>query len=118
MQALGVSASEVMGALQAQNMEVPAGRVERGTQEQLVRVLGRITDPAQFAGVIVGNRDGQPIRLGDVALIEDGTEEERSLALVNGERAVSLANEAATWSYRADTARIAAIAAGGLLFRP
>jgi HAE1 family hydrophobic/amphiphilic exporter-1 len=90
MQALGVSAPEVMGALQRQNMEVPAGRVERGSQEQLVRVLGRITDPNQFAEVIVANRDGQPIRLRDVAQVEDGTEEERSLALVNGERAVSL----------------------------
>src|SRR5690606_6539160 len=67
MQALGVSAGEVMAALQAQNMEVPAGRVERGPQEQLVRVLGRITEPEQFADVIVATRDGQPIRLGDIA---------------------------------------------------
>ena len=90
MQALGVSASDIMQALRSQNMEVPAGRVEQGTQEQLVRVLGRITDPQQFAHIIVANRDGQPIRLGDVAAVEDGTEEERSLALVNGRRAVSL----------------------------
>ncbi len=90
MQALGVSAQEVMGALQRQNLEVPAGRVERGSQEQLVRVTGRILEAAQFSEVIVANRRGQPVRLGEVARVEDATEEERSLALINGQRAVSL----------------------------
>src|SRR5687768_4927926 len=42
LQALGVTLPEVMGALQRQNMEVPAGRIERGATEQLVRVTGRI----------------------------------------------------------------------------
>jgi len=90
MQALGVSAQDVMGALGQQNLEVPAGRVERGTGEQLVRVTGRITDPAQFADVIVATRGGQPVRLGDLARVEDATEEERSIALVDERRAVSL----------------------------
>ncbi|HEU4451944.1 MAG TPA: efflux RND transporter permease subunit [Longimicrobium sp.] len=90
MQALGVSAQEVLGALQRQNLEVPAGRVERGTGEQLVRVTGRITDPAQFSQVIVSTRGGLPVRLGDVARVEDATEEERSIALVDDRRAVSL----------------------------
>lgn len=90
MSALGVSAPEIVGALQRQNLEVPAGRVERGAREQLVRVTGRIEDPAQFADVIVANRQGRPVRLGDVAQVVDATEEERSVALVNGQRAVSL----------------------------
>ncbi|HEX7048742.1 MAG TPA: efflux RND transporter permease subunit [Longimicrobiales bacterium] len=90
MRALGVSTSQVMAALQRQNMEVPAGRVERGSHEDLVRVTGRITDPAQFADVIIANRGGEPIRLGQVGRVVDATEEERSIALVNGQRAVSL----------------------------
>ncbi len=90
MQALGVSVNDVTGALQRQNLEMPAGRLERGDLEHLVRVAGRISDPAQFAEIIIANRNGQPIRLGQVARVEDGTEEERSLAFVNGQRAVSL----------------------------
>lgn len=90
MQALGVTTQEVLGALQRQNMEAPAGRVERGAREQLVRVIGRITQPAQFAEIVVATRDGRPVRLGQVARVEDGTEEERSIALVNGERAVAM----------------------------
>ncbi|MEP0547566.1 MAG: efflux RND transporter permease subunit [Rhodothermales bacterium] len=90
LQARGVSVNEVIGALQTQNLEVPAGRVERGTGEQLVRVVGRIVDPEQFNDLVVANRGGTPIRLGDVASVEDATEEERSVALVNGRRAVAL----------------------------
>ncbi len=90
LQALGVTVPEIIGALQRQNIEVPAGRVESGATEQLVRVTGRITDPRQFAEVIVASRNGQTVRLKDVAQVETGTEEERSVALVNSERAVSL----------------------------
>ena len=90
LRALGVSVAEVMAALRQQNMEIPAGRIERGAAEQLVRVAGRITDPNQFGDVIVANRNGEPIRLKDVARVEEGHEEERSLAFVNGERAVAI----------------------------
>jgi len=86
----GVTVPEIMTALQRQNVEVPAGRVEQGNNERIVRVTGRITDAAQFADVIVATRDGQPVRLRDVARVDLGTEEERSLALVNGERAVAI----------------------------
>ncbi|HEY0929134.1 MAG TPA: efflux RND transporter permease subunit [Gemmatimonas sp.] len=90
LEARGVTVPEVMGALQAQNLEVPAGRVEQGANERIVRVTGRITDAKQFEDVIVALRNGQPVRVRDVARVEIGTEEERSLALVNGERAVSI----------------------------
>src|SRR5687767_10048448 len=90
LQALGVTVPDVMGALARQNMEVPAGRVESGAREQLVRVTGRIVDPRQFADVVITTRNGQPVRLRDVAQVETGTEEERSVALVNDRRAVSM----------------------------
>jgi HAE1 family hydrophobic/amphiphilic exporter-1 len=86
MNALQVSPQQVMAALQQQNLEIPAGRIETKNDEQLVRVFGRIKDPRQFASVIV--RDG--VRIADVATIEDSTEEARSLALINGQRAVGI----------------------------
>jgi HAE1 family hydrophobic/amphiphilic exporter-1 len=90
LQALGVSIGEVMRALQSQNLEVPAGRIERGNTEQLVRVTGRITNPAQFGQIIVATRNGEPIRLQNVARVEDATEEQRSLALLDQSQAISL----------------------------
>jgi hydrophobic/amphiphilic exporter-1 (mainly G- bacteria), HAE1 family len=90
MLAVGVSVPEIMGALQRQNMEVPAGRLEQGASERLVRVVGRITDAKQFGDVFIADRGGRPIRLKDVARVEEGTEEERSVALLNGKRSVSI----------------------------
>ncbi|MDB4879089.1 MAG: multidrug resistance protein [Gemmatimonadetes bacterium] len=90
LQALAITVPEVMSALQGQNLEVPAGRVEQGANERIVRVTGRITDPRQFNDVIVATRGGQTVRLKDVARVEVGTEEERSVALVDQQRAVAL----------------------------
>src|SRR5688572_9377836 len=66
MRAYGVSPAQVSAALQRENQEVPAGRVQRGTQEQLVRVTGRIVDPKAFADIAVSVRNGTAVRLGDV----------------------------------------------------
>ncbi len=90
MQARGVTVQEVMNALRAQNLDIPAGRVEEANREQIVRVLGRIHDPAQFARVVVAERPGGAVRLGDLAAVRDTTEEARSLALVDGRRAVGI----------------------------
>src|SRR5687768_9786498 len=69
MQSVGVSVPEIMAALQRQNLEAPAGRLERGSTEKLVRVTGRITDARQFGDVIITNRNGRPIRVRDVARV-------------------------------------------------
>ena len=86
MNSLQVSPQQVMAALQSQNLEIPAGRIEENNSEQLVRVFGRIREPEQFAQIIV--RDG--VRLTDVATVVDSTEEARSIALINGQRAVGI----------------------------
>ena len=90
LQALGITVPEVSAALARQNLEVPAGRVRRGTSEQLVRVAGRIASPAQFGDVIVATRNSRPVRVRDVARVEDGSPEERSVALLDGQRAISI----------------------------
>lgn len=90
MQALNISVEDVMRALQQQNLEAPAGRLERGAREQLVRVTGRIMRPEQFGQIIVANVDGRAIRLHEVATVRDATEELRSVAMVNGQRAIAL----------------------------
>jgi HAE1 family hydrophobic/amphiphilic exporter-1 len=90
MEALGVSPDMVVAALRRENMDAPAGRLERGIGEQLVRVKGRIRDPQQFASLVVTVRGGVPVRLGDVARIEDTQEEERSAAEFSGRRAIGI----------------------------
>ncbi len=90
LQALGVSPDMVAVALERENGDVPAGRVEQGNAENLVRVAGRVKDPKDFAKLVVTTRNGIAVRLGQVARIEDAQEEERDAAYVNGQRAVAL----------------------------
>ncbi len=90
MQALNVSVAQVMSALQQQNLDIPAGRIESRNREELVRVLGRIERPEQFARIIVADRNNAAVRLGQIALVVDTTEEARSVALVNGKRALGI----------------------------
>jgi len=90
MNALGVSPDMVVAAVQRENADVPAGRVEKGPREALVRGKGRIVDPRECADVVVTTRGGTPIHLRDVARVEDAQEEERDVAFVDGERTVAV----------------------------
>ena len=85
-----VGADEVIQALRSENQELPAGAITTGTQEHMVQIKGRLATPEQFRQLIVARRGGSPVRLGQVADVEDGAEDEESIALVDGRRAVSI----------------------------
>src|SRR5688500_3706992 len=90
LQAAGVSVGEVVQAIGAQNIAVPVGRLNGELDERTIRLKGRLDGPADFAQMVVAERGGQLIRLGQVANIMDGTEEQRTLALYNGIPAVGI----------------------------
>ncbi len=90
LQASGVSVSEVVQALQAQNLAAPVGRLNGELEERTIRLQGRAEGPADFAKLVVAEREGQTIRLGQVAKVYDGTEEPRTLALYDDRQAVGL----------------------------
>jgi HAE1 family hydrophobic/amphiphilic exporter-1 len=83
-----LSILQVREALVRQNAEVPGGRVDEGFRERSLRTLGRVPDSRQFPELVVDTIHGQPIRLGDLGEVVDGTKEVRSLARLNGEPAV------------------------------
>ncbi len=85
-----LSVEDVRLALQRQNLELPGGRVDQGQREEVLRTLGRVNVPADFRDIIVANRDGYPIRISDLARVEDGVEEPRGLSRLDGNAAVSL----------------------------
>jgi HAE1 family hydrophobic/amphiphilic exporter-1 len=89
LQATGVSVGQVVQALQLQNLAAPVGRVTGALDERSIRLLGRLESPAEFASLVVTERNGRLIRLGEVAIVKDATEEPRTLALygdATGER--------------------------------
>jgi HAE1 family hydrophobic/amphiphilic exporter-1 len=90
LQAAGVSVGEVVGALQAQNLAAPVGRVNGDLQERTIRLQGRLEGPQDFENLVITQRNGQIIRLGQVANAIDGTQEQRSVALYNGVEGIGI----------------------------
>jgi hydrophobic/amphiphilic exporter-1 (mainly G- bacteria), HAE1 family len=90
LQSTGVSVGQVVQALQLQNLSSPVGRVEGQYDERSIRLKGRLDGPDEFERLVVAERNGTLIRLGQVATVRDGTEEQRTLALFNGREAVGI----------------------------
>jgi HAE1 family hydrophobic/amphiphilic exporter-1 len=69
---------DVRDALQRENIEAPGGRMITGPQELGLRTLGRVSSADQFADVMLGTRGNVPMRIRDVAQVEDGAAELRT----------------------------------------
>ena len=87
---LGLTAAEVVSALQSQNVQLPGGKVEQGARDLTLRTYGRVSSPSEFASIPVTIRGGHPVRVGDVARVEDGMAEPETVATFAGEPAVVL----------------------------
>ena len=90
LQANNVSVAQVVQALEAQNIAAPVGSVEGPLVEQSIRLQGRLENPNDFNYIPVATRNGQVVRLQDVATVRDTAHEARTLALFNGVGAVGL----------------------------
>jgi len=69
---------DVRNAIRSENIEAPGGRLIRGTEDLGLRTLGRVASAEQFADIIITNRGGTPLRIRDVATVEDAAEERKS----------------------------------------
>jgi hydrophobe/amphiphile efflux-1 (HAE1) family protein len=88
--ALGLGVDQIIAAIREANQDVPAGRITRGTSDAIVRVEGKIKDPAQFARIIVAQQGGGPVYLSQIADVIDGEKEQESISRVNGHPAITL----------------------------
>ncbi|MFH0812497.1 MAG: efflux RND transporter permease subunit [Pseudomonadota bacterium] len=70
-----IGVDEVIGAIRAQHLEVPGGKVESPVKEFLVRTLGEFPTASAFDNLIVACRKGTPIRLKDLGYAETGRED-------------------------------------------
>ncbi|MEI7892054.1 MAG: efflux RND transporter permease subunit [Myxococcales bacterium] len=81
----GLTGSDVSRSLAAQNLEVPAGRLQQGEQQLTLRLRGRVRNVEELRDVVVAVREGYAVRLGEVAQVEDGMAEPESVGY-RGER--------------------------------
>ena len=93
-----LTATDVVNALEEQNVEVAAGQVGQppiqvGQQFQIsVRAIGRLTEPSEFENIILkANGDGTLVRLKDVGRAELGAEDYSTDLMFNGHDAVGFA---------------------------
>ena len=86
----GITTQDVERAIREENAEIPGGRVEGQGREFAVRTRGELTKPEEFASLIVAQSGNDFVRLGDVAKVEVGPEDERTAVRWNGKQAVGL----------------------------
>ncbi|MGA7992766.1 MAG: efflux RND transporter permease subunit [Thermoanaerobaculia bacterium] len=84
MKAYGLTAVDVRRALQTQNVKIPGGTLKSGANESTVRVYGRVANAREFEQIFVTQRNGLPVRVGDVARVEDSEEDAERAASKDG----------------------------------
>ena len=90
MAATGVSALEVQRSISTGNVNVPGGRIESGPVNTTLRIEGRAIDPDQIGDIIVRQIGDHPVRVRDVADVEDAQEDAETSAVRNGVPAIAL----------------------------
>jgi multidrug efflux pump subunit AcrB len=88
LEAKGLTVEDVNNAIQREHLEVPAGRIESAAREMNVRAEGEAIDLEGFRQLVLAYRDGAPVRLTDVAVVEDGLEDRRRVYRAMGEPAI------------------------------
>lgn len=79
-----ITTKEIKDAIYNKHVELPAGRVETGTKEYGIRIIGEYSSAAELEYLPVAVRGGAVIRLRDVARVEDGLEDARSGSIYEG----------------------------------
>ncbi len=85
-----ISLDELSAALKAANVNTPVGTLEGPKQTLTLQANRQLRNAAEFSELIVSNRGGSPVRLRDVAVVEDSYESVRSAASFNGDSAIAL----------------------------
>src|SRR6476620_1690003 len=84
-----LTTQDVEDAIARSNLELPAGRIESQQREFSVTSQTDLVRPAQFREIVIKNVNGFPIKLRDVARVEEGAADERSSVRLNGRQAIS-----------------------------
>jgi len=89
--ALGFGFDEAQRAIAAANGNTPVGTLDGPRQALTLRANDQLQDAAEFQRLVIGGRPNAPIRVQDVARVEDGVENNRQAAWLNGTRGLTLA---------------------------
>jgi heavy metal efflux system protein len=83
-----ISFRDVMAALAANSANVGAGYIERNGEQYLVRTPGQVENIDEIKEIVIGSRNGVPVRVADVAEVREGTDLRTGAATLNGKEVV------------------------------
>jgi HAE1 family hydrophobic/amphiphilic exporter-1 len=84
LKALGLPLDSILSRIEEENINLPAGTIERGTLDVRVRVPGVYESLEQLRNTVVAIREGVPIQLKEIATVEDSWEEVTRIVRVDG----------------------------------
>ena len=90
MQSFGLTVTDVTGALQSQNADIPGGRIDQGDRSLTLRTKGRLQTLADFKNIQLKAQGGGSVLLSDVANVEDGVEDINTVSELNGKPTIYL----------------------------
>lgn len=85
-----LTTQDVEDAIRRNNLELPAGRIESQQREFSVTSQTDLKTPAQFSNIVIRTVNGFPVRILDVARVEEGAASDRSRVRLNGRDAISV----------------------------
>ncbi len=88
--AMDLPLAQILERIRQGNVTLPAGTIDRGDIQVTMRTLGEYTSLSQLSGTVVAIRDGAPIKLGDIAKIDDTWKKITRIIWVNGQPGVRL----------------------------
>jgi hydrophobic/amphiphilic exporter-1 (mainly G- bacteria), HAE1 family len=89
--ARNIGLDELAAALKAANVNTPVGTLDGPQQMLTLQANKQLKNASEFADLIVANRNGNPVRLRDIALVSDSVETAKTYANLNGDPSITLA---------------------------
>jgi hydrophobic/amphiphilic exporter-1 (mainly G- bacteria), HAE1 family len=88
--AFSLAPGDVTQAVASQNVEIPGGRLDSGALELSIKTRGQVHSAEELGNIIITAAGGAPVRIRDVARVEDGEQERRSYATFSGKSSVTM----------------------------
>lgn len=88
--ALGLPLDLILNKIRSENVDVPAGTIERGNYEVLIRTPGVYNNLDEIRDTVVAIREGAPIQIKEIASVEDSWQKIRRIVRVNGKPGIRL----------------------------
>ncbi len=91
LRAYNLSITEVSNAIRSQNLELPGGSLIEGAKTSGLRTISKLTEVSQFSDIVITSRNGFPIKIKDIARVQDGSADATSAASLDGTQSLYLA---------------------------